>query len=77
MSGIADAQNTIENTKINILFSQRPVKINRFLIYEKNYNTKIKKTQKKRQQKLQHKRKSDVNANWLLCKKQLISFFIP
>ena len=76
MSGIADAQNTIENTKINILFSQRPVKINRFLIYEKNYNTKIKKTQKKRQQKFQHKRKSDVNANWLLCIKQLISFFI-
>ena len=28
MSGIADAQNTIENTKINVLFSQRPVKIN-------------------------------------------------
>ena len=41
MSGIADAQNTKENTKINVFFSQRPVKIN-ILNLRKKITTSVK-----------------------------------
>ena len=57
MSGIADAQNTIENTKINILFSQRPVKINRFLIYEKKLQDKNKENTKETTTKITTQKK--------------------